>query len=221
MNSRVESSPRVRRMWFRTAASTSTARLRPGATARVTVGISTPRMSCVPERVASRSRGSTTPPSAISRLTMSRNALRGRIAVSPKIERMLSTPRPRTSRKSRSIGGQRPWIVSGPICCSSTTSSATSPWPREISSDSSRTTRSPACVSLSSPSKVSRLPRRNTLHPRCSCSARNTASWLPASSTATSSGSSSCVLIPAATPARAPRRSRHRRDHRRWPLPAS
>ena len=63
--------------------------------------------------------------------------MRGRTAVSPKIERMLSTPRPRTSRKSRSIGGQRPWIVSGPICCSSTTSSATRPWPREMSSSAS------------------------------------------------------------------------------------
>src|SRR5258706_7577533 len=73
----------------------------------------------------------------MSRWTINRNALRGRTAVSPKIERMLSTPRPRTSRKSRSIGGQRPWIVSGPICCSSTTSSATRPWPREMSSSAS------------------------------------------------------------------------------------
>ena len=52
------SMPRVIRMWLRTAASTSTARLRPGATASVTVGISTPRMSCIPERVARRSGGS-------------------------------------------------------------------------------------------------------------------------------------------------------------------
>ena len=73
----------------------------------------------------------------MSRCTMRRSTLRGRTAVSPKIERMLSTPRPRTSRKSRSIGGQRPWIVSGPICCSSTTSSATRPWPREMSSRAS------------------------------------------------------------------------------------
>ena len=74
MNSRVESMPRVSRMWLRTAASTSTARLRPGATASVTVGISTPRMSCVPERVARRSRGSR-PRTGMSRCTIRRSDL--------------------------------------------------------------------------------------------------------------------------------------------------
>src|SRR5688572_31625992 len=48
--------------------------------------------------------------------------------------RILSRPKPRTSMKSLSIGGQRPSRAPAPMRDTSTTSSATSPWPRLMSS---------------------------------------------------------------------------------------
>ena len=94
MNSRVESMPRVSRMWLRTAASTSTARLRPGRHRERDGGDlhAQDRPAC--PSAWRGGRAARTPSAGISRCTMSRSALRGRTAVSPKIERMLSTPRP-------------------------------------------------------------------------------------------------------------------------------
>jgi hypothetical protein len=75
----------------------------------------------------------------------------GRTAVSPKIERMSSTPRPRTSRKSFSIAGQRPSSCSCPMREISTTSSATSPWPRLMSSNPSSLLPTPESPVISTP----------------------------------------------------------------------
>ena len=74
-----------------------------------------------------------------------------REAVSPNMVRILSRPRPRTSRKSRNMPGQRPSMVVGAIRAISTTSSATRPWPREISSSASSDLPTPESPVISTP----------------------------------------------------------------------
>src|SRR5271163_4939636 len=70
-------------------------------------------------------------------------------------------------------------------------------------SDSSWTTRSPAFTLASSPSSVTRFPRRYTWQESCCSSARSTVSSLPATSAATSLGSSMRTLTRAASCPRA------------------
>src|SRR6185369_9569792 len=106
-NSAIESMPRSLRIWLRTAASTSTARLRPAATGMMTLPTVTPRMSSESAASGRRSVGSR-PTAWRSRCATRRSFIFRRTAVSPKMVRILRSPRPRTSRKSFSIGGQRP-----------------------------------------------------------------------------------------------------------------
>ncbi len=68
---------------------------------------------------------------------------------------MSSSPRPRTSSRFASSFGQWPSIVVGPMRASSTTSSATSPCPREISSR-------PSSLLPSPDSPVIRMPTPST-----------------------------------------------------------
>src|SRR5258706_5499134 len=133
-NSAVESMPRSLRISLRTAASTSTARLLPAATGIVTLRTVTARMSSDCAVSGRRSAGSRAPGCGRSRWASRRSFILRRTAGSPKMVRMLRRPRPRTSRKSLSIAGQRPSSVPAAMRENSTTSSATSPWPRLISS---------------------------------------------------------------------------------------
>src|SRR3954469_4505597 len=89
-NSCVESMPRSLRISFLTAASTSTARLRPAATGIVTLRMVTPRMSSVPSPSGSRSAASRLPGCGRSRWVIRRSFIFRRTAVSPKMVRMLS-----------------------------------------------------------------------------------------------------------------------------------
>src|SRR3954447_8592923 len=66
-------------------------------------------------------------------------------------------------------------------------------WPWRTRSENSRITVSPVATSSSEPSSVTTLPRRNTSQSRWSSSVFMTWSPAPASSAATSFGSSSCV----------------------------
>ena len=67
-------------------------------------------------------------------------------------------------------------------------------WPSRIRSDSSFTTVSAVATSLSPPSSVSTFPRRKRSQSRCPSSVFMITSPGPASSVATSLGSSSVVL---------------------------
>ena len=79
---------------------------------------------------------------------MSLSRILRRTAVSPKIQRMSSSPMPRTSSRFISKSGQRPSMVSWLMRNRSTASSATSPLPREISSRPSSLLPSPRYSSL-------------------------------------------------------------------------
>src|SRR6476659_8361211 len=90
MNSFVLSMPRWFSTKLRTAASTSTARLRPAATGIVTLRIGTASTSWNVALTCSRSRSEIASLPWSSRWTMSRSSLCGRTAVSPKIVRQLA-----------------------------------------------------------------------------------------------------------------------------------
>ncbi|MCY1238444.1 hypothetical protein D9M72_511820 [compost metagenome] len=143
-------------MVLRTAASTSTARLRPAATWILTMWIGRPSTSRYCE---SSGRRSNSPSLRRTNCTTSLIFIFRRTAVSPKMVLMSSRPRPRTSSRFCSSGGQRPSMKSGPSRTKSTASSATRPWPREISSRPSSLLPRPDSPMISTP-----MPRmsRNT-----------------------------------------------------------
>ena len=77
--------------------------------------------------------------------------MRRRTEASPKIALMSSRPMPRTSSKFCSKAGQRPSTVLGASWRSSTTSSATKPCPREISSKPNSLLPKPESPVISTP----------------------------------------------------------------------
>ena len=149
MNSPSVSMPRSFRMVLRTAASTSTARLRPAATCSMTLRTGRPSMSCVMSCSGRRSNLSCAV--ARTRCTMSFRRIFRRTEVSPKMVRMSSRPRPRTSSRFCSSCGQWPSIMLGAVRENSTASSATRPWPREISSSASSLLPRPDSPVISTP----------------------------------------------------------------------
>ena len=116
----------------------------------VTRRIGTPRMVSFCASSGRRA-ASGTPGVGFCKCTMSLRRILRRQAVSPNTVRMLSSPSPRTSRKSLSSSGQRPSSVSDPMRETSTTSSATSPCPREISSRPSSLLPTPESPVISTP----------------------------------------------------------------------
>ena len=74
-------------------------------------------------------------------------------AVSPNIWRMFMMPRPRTSSMSCSRAGQLPSMMLGVIWVNSGWSSATSRWPRLISSSASSLLPAPASPVISTPNE--------------------------------------------------------------------
>src|SRR3546814_91680 len=102
MNAAAGATPFARRMCMRVAASVSTARLRPGITCRVISGTSRSGTRRWPRSPVRRSMPSPLAGSGSScggvRWTIRRRYLFRFTAVSPNISRMLSTPRPRSSR---------------------------------------------------------------------------------------------------------------------------
>src|SRR5437762_1464272 len=187
-NSAVESTPRSLRMWLRTAASTSTARLRPAATGMMTLRTVTPSMSSHRSASGRRSPGSRPSGRGFSRCAISLSFIFGRTAVSPKMVRMLSSPRPLTSRKSLSIGGQRPSSVLAAMREISTMSSATRPCPRLMSSRPSSLLPTPdsPVISTPRPSTSMKTPCRSAVPPsRPAIQASDNASRLSSCSRAT------------------------------------
>ena len=91
-------------------------------------------------------------------------------------------------------------------------------WPWRTRSVISRTTVRAIATASSSPSSVSTLPRRKTSQSRCSSSVFMTASPGPASSAATSFGSSSWIALRASA---SPSPPRSRACRRRGPSPAA
>ena len=100
--------PRSCRIVLRTAASTSTARLRPASTAITILRTGTSRISSLSGSYGRRS-NSRSIVSLRTRWTISFRRIFRRTAVSPKIALMSSRPMPRTSSRFSSSSGQRPF----------------------------------------------------------------------------------------------------------------
>ena len=136
---------------LRAAASTKTARLRPATTGMLTVLIFTPRISWWLAVNGNRSICDKSSKWGRCRCTTSFRLFLRRTAVSPNMVRILRTPSPRTSRKSRNNSGHLPSSVSGEMRYSSVISSATKPLPRVISSSPSSLFPTPLSPVTSTP----------------------------------------------------------------------